>query len=180
MREKYFNKYGDTTMTSTEAERILAGARAEHDKLTLRQFEHLGDSDHKRTINYARQDQYYNVCGYKGRLVFDEYGWVKNNVPEESIEKIVLWKRDNGMEDYVEVAQLPSGKWITGYFYMMSESGGACACHIYRPQFDTRNKALEDVLKRIQEQIGRGTAKDKKHLQDIQAARLNLRQLSLF
>ena len=183
MREYYyicpeFFKNGTTMGTEEELLLLLRKAKENHDEEILNQFQEFGSSERQQVMNYRNYHQWLE-CGYKGEISFDKYGWCTNEIPASDIEKIELWHNDY-TENYIEVAQLPNGKWVNGCFCTLTESGCAGGCSIWGEKYETRLKALDNAIKRITEQIQRGTNADKKHLADIKKVRLEMRQLSLF
>lgn len=164
--------------TEKELLLLLRKAKENNDEEILKQFEELGRDERQQVINYRRYHQWLE-CGYKGEISFDEYGWCSNDIPASDIEKIELWHNDN-TDNYIEVAQLPNGKWVNGCFYILTESGCAYGCSIWGEKYNTRLEALDSVIKRITEKIQCGTNADKKHLADMKKLRLEIRQLSLF
>lgn len=126
--------------------------------------------------NYAQ----YRECGFTGDPVFDEYGWIKNEVPKEQVESVTLFGEGASVSS-VECLQLPNGRWVSGMHYMLAESGCACGCSIWGKQHDSRMDALVARIKSIIEYIKHsGKEKDKAHLASIFRAMDDLRQLSLF
>lgn len=164
--------------TVKDVKEMLQKAKQKNDEAMLSEFRKFGENERQQVMNYQCWLQWCE-CGYKGEPAFDEYGWLKNEIAENAIERISLWHND-WIDNYIEVAQLPNGKWVSGYDYMLSESGGVAGCSIWHKQYASRKEAINAVLDRIKEHIERGTANDKKHLKDIDKAKLNAMQLSLF
>lgn len=164
--------------TEKELLLLLSKAKENNDKEILKQFQDFGSNELQQVINYRRYHQWLE-CGYEGKISFNKYGWCTNDIPASDIEKIELWHNDY-TDNYIEVAQLPNGKWVNGCFYFLSESGCVSKCCIWGEKYNTRLKAMNSVIKRITEKLQRGTNADKKHLADIKKAMLEIRQLSLF
>ena len=156
---------------------LLQSARDENDTETLEELRKFGNGDRQQVMNYRHYHQWLD-CGYKGEPEFNEYGWCANDIPDGS-EVIELW-RSGYTESYIEIAQLPNGKWVNGCTYMLSESGEAGCCSIWGTRYDTRMKAISNVLERIERHIKQGTNADKKHLADIKKVRASISQPSLF
>lgn len=161
-----------------ELKEMLQKAKEEGNEEIVTIFAKFGKNERQQVINYRCYQQWLS-CGFKGEPVFNEYGWLNNDIPQSDIEKIPLWHTDYN-KSYVEVTQLPNGKWVNGYNYMLQESGGCGGCGIWSKQFSTRMEAIDNVLNRIKGQIERGTNSDKKHLADLKKLKLNLMQPSLF
>ena len=164
--------------TEEELLLLLRKAKESNNEEILKQFQELGSNERQQVMNYRHYHQWLE-CGYKGSALFDKYGWCTNEIPASDIEKIELWHNEN-TENYIEVAQLPNGKWVSGCFYFLAESGCAGGCSIWGEKYNTRFEALNSAIKRITEQIQRGTNADKKHLADLKKLWLDIRQLSLF
>lgn len=164
--------------TEEEVKAMLIKAQQEKDEAMLAEFRKFGEEERLQLSNY-RHWLKWRECGYEGKPIFDEYGWLKNEVAENAIEHISLWHND-WIDNFIEVAQLPNGKWVCGYDYMLSESGGCAGCSIWHKQYASRGEAIRNVTDRIKEQIERGTTADKKHLKDIERVQLEAMQLSLF
>lgn len=164
--------------TEEELLLLLRKAKENNDEEILKQFQEFGSNERQQVMNYRHYHQWLE-CGYEGSVSFDKYGWCTNEIPASDIEKIELWHNDN-TDNYIEVARIPNGKWVSGFFYFLTESGCASRCSIWGEKYDTRLKALDSVIKRIIEQIQSGTNADKKHLADLKKLRLEIRQLSLF
>lgn len=163
--------------TEEELMELLQLAREDNDTATLEEFRKFGDGDRQQIMNYRHYHHWLN-CGYKGEPEFNEYGWCVNDIPE-SFEVIELWQ-SGYTESYIEVAQLPNGKWVNGCTYMLSESGEVSCCSIWGTRYDTRMKAINSVLERVERHIKQGNNADKKHLTDLQKVRMNLMQPSFF
>ncbi len=143
------------------------------------EWEPFGCDKRQRCINRHRYDQWL-TCGFRGEPVFDDYRWLENGQRIEAQETIPLWK-DGTMENTVECAMLPNGKWISGEHYMLSESGCACVLSIWATQYETRLEALSASMRRVIDYIRRnGKQRDKAHIADINRAMDSIRQLSLF
>ena len=164
--------------TEQELLLLLRKAKESKNEEILKQFEGLGRDERQQVINYRRYHQWLE-CGYEDETSFNKYGWCTNEIPASDIEKIELWHNDF-TENYIEVAQLPNDQWVSGCHYTLTESGCAGGCSIWGEKYNTRFEALNSAIKRITEQIQRGTNADKKNLADIKKVRLEMRQLSLF
>jgi len=164
--------------TEKELLLLLSKAKENNDEEILKQFQEFGSYERQQVINYRHYQQWLE-CGYKGEISFDKYGWCTNEIPASYIEKIELWHNDY-TENYIEVAQLPNGKWVNGCFCTLTESGCAGGCSIWGQKYDTRLEALDSAIKRIIKQLQSGTNADKKHIADMKKLWLDTRQLSLF
>lgn len=163
---------------SEELMALIKKAEEEKDTSTLAKFQAFGKGTRQQAINYYHYQQWLS-CGYQGKPIFNEYGWLKNEIPIENVEVVQLWKTGYHSAS-VSLFQLPNGKWVNGYSYMLSESGSCVGCSIWRKQYATRQGALNEALDRIKGQIENGTNADKKHLADLTKARQGVRELSLF
>ena len=164
--------------TEEELLLLLRKAKESNNEEILKQFQELGGNERQQVMNYRHYHQWLE-CGYKGKISFDKYGWCTNEIPASDIEKIELWHNDN-TDNYIEVAQLPNGKWVNGCFCFLAESGCAGGCSIWGQKYDTRLKALDSAIKRIINQLRIVTNADKKHIADLKKLWLDTRQLSLF
>lgn len=164
--------------TEEELRASIEKAQEENDEATLAMFQPFGKGTRQQAMNYRHYEQWLS-CGYEGEPQFNEYGWLTNEVPDKDIEEVVLWGED-WHKAVVELAQVPNGKWVNGYNYMLSESGGCAGCSIWHTQYETRREALNAALDRIKRQIESGTNADKKHLADIRKAKQCAIELSLF
>lgn len=164
--------------TEAEVNTMLEKALADNDEKVIAEFRRFGDTKRQQIMNYRHYHQWLS-CGYEGEPTFNEYGWCNNCIPDDAIEYIPLWSNDC-INNEIEVAQLPNGKWVCGYNYMLSDSGGVAGCSIWHTQFASRLEAVRHVANRIKAQIKNGTAADKKHIADVDRAVLNTMQLSLF
>ena len=164
--------------TEKELLLLLRKAKENNNEEILNQFQEFGSNERQQVMNYRNYHQWLE-CGYKCEISFDKYGWCTNEIPASDIEKIELWHNDY-TDNYIEVAQLPNGKWVNGCFYFLTESGCAGGCSIWGQKYDTRLKALDSAIKRIIKQLQSGTNADKKHIADLKKLWLDTRQLSLF
>lgn len=160
------------------AEKLFDEAVEKKDEKVLAEFQKFGKDKHHMVENYAVYMQFL-ACGYKEAPKYNKYGWCNNRIPKEDKQHLVLWK-DN-FDNYVEYAQLPNGKWVSGYCYMLSESGNIGGCHIFSNQFNSKNEAINDALKVIEKSIRNSNkAIDLAKLQYVQNAKVNLSWPSLF
>lgn len=116
-------------------------------------------------------------CGFKGKMEFDEHGWVKNGWNIQGKEKVVF---DKGCLNRASLfyTQLPNGKWISGSDVFCRVAGHCHGLSIWNKQHDTKEEAVEQALKDIERIIH---PKDKKSLMKlVEAVRNEFKQDTLF
>ena len=162
-----------------EAERLFEDAIRNNDVATLAKFKEFGDTDRRQIHNFAHYDQYLK-CGYSDKPSYDKYGRINNDIPKEKVQTQLLWE-DGYATTMIEYFQLPNGKWVVGLKWSLAESGGWYGCDMWSSQFLSKNEAIRHELDFLKRQIERSSIKrDKIHMKDVDKARLELRQLSLF
>lgn len=166
-------------MNYYEAEALYNKAKESNNKTILIEFHKFGNDEHHMIENYATYDQY-RLCGYTNPPVFDEYGWCKNEIPKEDIHTLPLWS--NGyVSSGINYAQLPNGKWVGGYSYMLSESGAVSGSSKWDTQYNSKFEAIKHSLAIVEDAIRRSNVKsDLEHLKEVSKARLNYCQPTLF
>lgn len=162
--EDYFKKYDE----------------AAKDSELLQTFWSVWGKDRRTACINMRSYDKYQECGYEQEPIFDKYGWLRNGIPEESIETVKVFG-DEPLITSVECAQLPNGKWVSGSHWFLSDCGGVTGCSIWGKQYSSRVDALTAVLSSIMQKIKNSKAKkDKSYLPDVVSAMDGIRQLSLF
>lgn len=162
-------------MYLNEAEKLYKKAKECGDKVILAKFKAMGKDEYQQIENFSHYDQWLS-CGFKGEPVYDEWGWVKNKIPEKDIDRIYLWDRA-----YIDYACLPNGLWASGVTFDLSETGYYCSCDIFSDTFPTKNKAIEKGLKQVEEAIRHShIVADRQYQKYIDKARLALMQPTLF
>lgn len=166
-------------MYYNEAEALYIKAKETNDETILREFCKFGNDEHHMIENYASYDQY-RLCGYTNPPVFNEYGWCKNDIPKEDIQVLPLW--NNGyVTSSINFALLPNGKWVSGYDYMLSESGAVSGSSKWDTQYSSKFEAIKHSLAIVEDAIRRSKVKsDLDHLTEVSKARLNYCQPTLF
>lgn len=166
-------------MYYNDAERLYNKAIEEKNEKILMEFGKYGKDKHHMIENYAVYTQFL-ACGYKDAPKYNEYGWCMNEVPKSSKQHLILWG-DQYHNSFLEFAQLPNGKWVYGYDYMLSESGACGGCSIFSTQFNSKNEAINAGLKQVEKSIKSSSkAVDLDKLPSIQKLKVNLSWPSLF
>lgn len=101
--------------------------------------------------NERRYKQYLS-CGYTGSMTVNEYGWCDNEVDRNNVEKINVFRK-NRIYAYIDVIQLPNGKWVAGSNLTMPTYGYGHGVSIWCNQFTSRQEAIEAHLKQIENYI---------------------------
>ena len=154
--------------------------KAQNDPEQMEEWQKWGDRKYQACQNKRDYDQY-KECGFTEEPTFNKYGWVNTRIPKDTIEEIKIFGEEGGHSSSVECAQLPNGKWVSGYGYFLSISGASCGCSIWGKQYDSRIKALTDKIRQIVDHIKRSDrATDRTYLPKLYEAMDNVRQLSLF
>ena len=109
-----------------------------------------GDKIHAK--DNERQYKKYLSCGYTGAFTVNEYGWCRNEVDRENMEKIDVYRKDR-IYAYLEIVHLPNGNWIAGSSVSMPTYGYGHGVSIWSSQYATRQKAAESELNRIESSI---------------------------
>lgn len=117
-------------------ENIIAkfkAALADGDVQTLQYMLSFTERFEQMARNIKTYEQYLS-CGFTGKPSFDKYGWIDNEKElEDSKESVPIFREDR-TELIAELCQLPNGKWVSGIFLTLSESGHCGGASIWGTQ----------------------------------------------
>lgn len=131
-------------------ENIIAkfkAALADGDVQTLQYMLSFTERFEQMARNIKTYEQYL-ACGFTGKPSFDKYGWIDNEKElEDSKESVPIFREDRA-ELIIELCQLPNGKWVSGIFLTLSESGHCGGASIWGNQHPDRLSAYMESLKK--------------------------------
>ena len=115
--------------------------------------------DERKNADNERIYKKWLSCGYTGEMKLDRFGNCVNEINKENnVKEIVIFDipRYHAVLEYM---QFPNGKWTSGSSVMFPLYGWSHGVSIWNTQYDTKEDAILEELRKIESRI---ESKDKK------------------